>query len=68
MILITEMWADTSGLRRCVVCAEESNCEQSATGMNSIKFIDYLLLLHDNNLLGSSPPTHPLSSVGSFWG
>lgn len=32
-----------------VVCMEESNCEQSARGLNSIKFIDCLLLLHDNN-------------------
>lgn len=37
----------------CVVCEEESNCEQSAFEvggglLNSIKFIDCLLLLHDN--------------------
>lgn len=33
----------------CVVYVVKSNCEQSARGLNSIKFIDYLSPVHDNN-------------------
>lgn len=43
----------------CVVCVEESNCEHSAGGMNSIKFIDYPSLLHDNNPTRHYPTCPP---------
>lgn len=60
MIPIAEMKANTlwfvlqrerpvQHLLFCVIRLEESNCEQSAMGLNSIKFIDYPSLLHDNN-------------------
>lgn len=76
MILITEMKANTLGLCcrektqcgvcRCVVCVERSNCEQSARGLNSIKFIDYLSLLHDNNTARHYPTCPPSSLCWQF--
>ena len=36
-------------LQLLIVYVEKSNGEQSAMGLNSIKFIDCLSLLHDNN-------------------
>lgn len=69
MNLITEMKANIMGLcfrenpaqsfLLCVVCVEESNCEQSATGLNSIKFIDYTLCCMTITLLGTTPPAPP---------